>query len=242
MTIFWHAKWLLFGITAYMLLSMALCSQAEEIRIQPLDSITSAVAAASALNAEQQGYNNVDVNVRPLDNRLRLPECGQPLSTFFPPGSNALGAISVGVRCSGDKAWTIYARAQVNARTAIPVLTRPLPRHSLVTKNDLKMVNQPAGSPITQGIILNPNQIIGMEITRALNAGSAIKPSQLRSPKIITRGQQVLLVSGTKGLKVHVQGKALKDAAAGERIKVTNLSSGQKIEGIANSDGTVSVP
>lgn len=52
----------------------------------------------------------------------------------------------------------------------------------------------------------------------------------------------MLLVSGNGGLKVRMQGKALKDAAVGERVKVTNLSSGQKIEGIANADGTVSVP
>jgi len=242
MTIFWHAKRLLLGITAFISFTACISPAAGGTAIQPLNSITSAVAEASTLKAEQQGYNNVDVNVRPLDNRLRLPKCSQPLSTFFPPGSNALGAVSVGVRCSGEKSWTIYARAQINARTAIPVLRRPLTRHSVITKDDLEMVNQPAGSPTTQGIILDPSQIIGMEITRALNAGSAIKPSQLRAPKIIARGQQVLLVSGTQGLEVRMQGKALKDAAAGERVKVTNLSSGQKIEGIANSDGTVSVP
>lgn len=239
MTIFWHAKRFLLGITAYVVLTSWATA---EMPVQPLDAITSAVAAASTLKAEKQGYNNVDVNVRPLDNRLRLPECSEPLSTFFPPGSNILGAVSVGVRCSGEKSWTIYARAQVNARTAIPVLRRPMPRHSLITEDDLEMINQPAGTANTQGIILDPSQIIGMEITRALNAGSAIKPSQLRAPKVIARGQQVLLVSGNGGLKVRMQGKALKDAAVGERVKVTNLSSGQKIEGIANADGTVSVP
>lgn len=243
MTIFWHAKRLLVAILMATTAYMALPSwAAANTAIQPLDSITSAVASASTLKAQQQGYNNVNVDVRPLDNRLRLPECSQPLSTFSPPGSDTLGAVSVGVRCSGKKSWTIYARAHVSARTAIPVLSRPLPRHSLITEDDLEMVNQPAGAPRTQGIILDPKQIIGMEITRALNAGATIKPNQLRAPKIITRGQQVLLISGTQGLEVRMQGKALKNAAAGERVKVTNLSSGQQIEGIANSDGTVSVP
>jgi flagella basal body P-ring formation protein FlgA len=103
------------------------------------------------------------------------------------------------------------------------------------------MTDQPVQASM-QGVITDPDQIIGMELTRALNAGSPIKPNQLRAPKIITRGQQVILVSGTNGLEVRMQGKALKDAVAGERIKVTNLSSGQQIEGIANTDGTVSVP
>ena len=58
---------------------------------------------------------------------------------------------------------------------------------------------------------------------------------------MISRGQQITLIAGDNGLEVRMQGKALKDAAVGERVNVTNLSSGQQVEGIANSDGTVSV-
>jgi flagella basal body P-ring formation protein FlgA len=85
-------------------------------------------------------------------------------------------------------------------------------------------------------------QIIGMELTRSLDAGSTIGVNQLRPPKVIKRGQQVTLVAGAGNLQVRMQGKALGDATAGERVRVTNLSSNQQVEGIANSDGTVSVP
>lgn len=209
--------------------------------IQPLESISAAVATASKLKAEKQGYSSVEVDVRPLDGHLRLPLCTKPLSTFTPPGGDTLGAISVGVRCSGEKSWTIYARANVSAKKAIPVLARPLPRNSLITKNDIKIVYQPQAF-FNQDVITDADDIIGMELTRALNTDAAIKPNYLRAPKVITRGQQVILISGNHGLEVRMTGKALKDATAGERVNVTNLSSGQKIEGIANTDGTVSVP
>lgn len=91
-------------------------------------------------------------------------------------------------------------------------------------------------------MVFDPQQIIGMELTRPLNAGSTIRISHLRPPKVIKRGQQVTLVTGLDGLEVRIQGKALRDAAAGERVAVTNLSSGKQIEGTAHSDGTVSVP
>ena len=251
MTIFWHVLRLerpittLAAITMLALVVLIAATHASAVNanpaIQPLSSITAAVASASKAKAEQAGYSNITVDVRPLDSRLRLPLCNEPLSTFSPAGSDSLGATSVGVRCSGEKSWTIYARTNVSAQKAIPLLARPLPRNTLITKSDIVMTDQPVQASM-QGVITDPDQIIGMELTRALNAGSPIKPNQLRAPKIITRGQQVILISGTNGLQVRMQGKALKDAVAGERVKVTNLSSGQQIEGIANTDGTVSVP
>jgi flagella basal body P-ring formation protein FlgA len=238
MTIFWHFI-KLFGlcITTY----IVALSAANADDIQPLESITSAVIDAGKARATKQGYSNVEVEVRPLDSRLRLPLCDRPLSTFPPQGDDALGTISVGVRCSGEKPWTIYARAHISAYKTIPVLSRPLSRHTVITSDDIDIIKQPLQLS-NQGIIDDPDQIIGMELIRALNAGSPLRPNLLRPPKVITRGQQVILISGAKGLKVRMQGKAMKDAAAGERVKVTNLSSGQKIEGIANSDGTVTVP
>ena len=92
------------------------------------------------------------------------------------------------------------------------------------------------------GIIYDPNQIIGMELTRSLNAGSSLKLNQLRQPKVILRGQQVILVTRINGLQVTMQGKATKDAVAGERVVVTNSGSGTNVEGIAQADGSVEIP
>ena len=208
---------------------------------QTVDSIVAAAAATSQERAAQQGYKNVVVEVRPLDKRLRLPLCGSSLETFEPQVSQVLGSASVGVRCTGPEPWTIYVRTNVSARQEIPVLARSLPRNTVVTEADLKMIEQPVPS-VGNGTIIDPSRIIGMELTRALNAGSTVRLNQLRAPKIIKRGQQVTLTSSLKGLEVRIQGKALGDAAEGERVAATNLSSGRKVEGTAHSDGTVSVP
>lgn len=237
MTIFWHRLPLLGLLIAACL---AATSPVYAAPNQSLSSITEAVVSTSKERAQQQGYDNISVEVRPLDNRLRLPLCANTLSTFTPPGSKALGAISVGVRCTGEKPWTIYVRANVSAQTSVPILTRSMPRHTLITEHDIELINRPVQSA-SHGVIYDPEQIIGMELTRPLNRGSTIRANQLRPPRVVTRGQQVTLIAGDKSLEVRMQGKALKDAAAGERVEVTNLSSGQQIEGIANTDGTVSV-
>ena len=122
----------------------------------------------------------------------------------------------------------------------MPVLAGPLARSTIITANDLKLVNLPLESALN-GVILDPAQIIGMQLTRALNANDPIKIGQLRSPKVIKRGQQVVLVTRLNGLEVRSRGKAQGDAATGEHVAAINLVSGKRVEGIALADGTVDV-
>jgi len=208
---------------------------------QPLDSLTAIAVLASKESALRQGYENITVTTRPLDKRLRLPLCNQALSTFAPQNNQVLGAISIGVRCAGTNPWTIYVRTNVSAQQAVPVLTSPLGRHAVIGKNDLHLIDMPLQS-MPNGIIYDADKIIGMELTRPLDAGVPFKLNQLRLPRVVIRGQQVTLVTGLGGLEVRTQGKALRDAVAGKRVTVVNLNSGRQVEGIALSDGTVRVP
>ncbi|MFT6276603.1 MAG: flagella basal body P-ring formation protein FlgA [Halioglobus sp.] len=235
MTKFWHY---LLAITLVVGNLVFVISSSSAESMQTLESIVAAAATSGAERAKKRGYESVKTEVRPLDSRLRLPQCSQALSTLTPATEQVLGSVNIGVRCSGDKPWTIYVRTNVSATQSIPVLARPMVRGAIITSGDLLMVEQPLHSA-AKGAIYDPNQIIGMELVRALDAGSQIRVSQLRLPKVVLRGQQVTLIASFNGLDVRIQGKALKDAAAGDRVAVTNLSSGKRVEGIAHSDGTV---
>lgn len=236
---FWRPRLLLWGLLAALPLT-ATSAQADD-ELQRLDAINAAAIAASEERARQQGYDNVAVDVRPLDNRLRLPQCAQPLTSFIPPASQILGAVSVGIECAGPKPWTIYVRTQVSAQRAVPVLARALARNTVISAADITLINKPLESA-GDGIVFDPEQIIGMELTRSLDEGSTVRVKYLRAPKVIRRGQQVTLVSGVGGLEVRMQGKALGDAADGERVSVATTGSGKTVEGIAHSDGSVYVP
>jgi flagella basal body P-ring formation protein FlgA len=235
MTKFWHY---LVAVALVMGNLVFVVSFSSAQSMQALESIIAAAAESGAQRAKKRGYESVKTEVRPLDSRLRLPQCSQALSTLTPPTEQVLGPVNIGVRCSGDKPWTIYVRANVSATQSVPVLARPVARGTIITSGDLLMVEQPLHSA-AKGAIYDPNHIIGMELVRALDAGSQIRVNQLRLPKVVLRGQQVTLIANFNGLDVRIQGKALKDAAAGDRVAVTNLSSGKRVEGIARTDGTV---
>ena len=94
----------------------------------------------------------------------------------------------------------------------------------------------------TDAVIMDPQQAIGMELIRPASAGSPLRHSQLRPPQLISRGQTVTLIAGGEGLQVTMQGRAMANAAAGDRLLVTNLASGRRVEGIVNADGSVRIP
>lgn len=241
MTIFWRLKGGQYAIIAM----MALCSGvptslAADNANQPAHTIEAAAVAAATERARQHGYDQVSVEVRKLDPRLRLGLCPSPLETTISSASAVLGAVSVAIACRGEQPWTIYVRSHVVAQQTVPVLNKPLARHAVITRDDLKLITRPVDSSV-QGMVLDTQQLVGMELKRALDAGSILRLANLRKPNIIKRGQQVTLISGARGLEVRIQGKALADAAEGERVAVSNLSSGKRVEGIAHSDGTVSV-
>ena len=204
----------------------------------------SAIAATAAVELERRataaGYPEAKVEIRPIDGRLKLSSCGQPLEVLPDSTSRTLGQVSVGIRCNGIKPWTLYIRGMVSAEQRIPLLASSLTRGDIVSEQDLEYRLITVSSSAA-GYITRSSSIVGMELRRPLAAGSKFKSSDLKPPTIIERGQTVDLVARTMGLVVNMQGVALAPGAAGDRLSVKNLSSGKRVDGLVLSSGEVLV-
>lgn len=201
-----------------------------------------AIVEGAALSAAMEaGLDGLEVRVRPLDQRLRPAQCTQPLEISRTHAGRVLGPVSYGVRCSGATPWTLYLRAEVSASMEIPVLRSPLPRGAIISEKDLEVVLRRISTQAVD-VIVDPSVALGMELKRPLAAGAPLRHGQVTLPQLIARGQTVTLVAGTAGLEVRMQGKAMGNGAEGDRLLVTNLSSGRRIEGVVLADGSVRIP
>lgn len=207
----------------------------------PHDDILAVIEGAALSAALEDGFDNVEVRVRPLDKRLRPSQCTQPLELVRPHTGRSLGPVSYGVRCDDATPWTLYLRADVSAAVEIPVLRAGLPRGALISARDLEM-RQRRITRTTADMIMDPQAAIGMELKRPLPAGSALQHAQMALPRLVARGQTVTLVAGDGGLEVRMQGKAMGDGAEGDRLMVTNQRSGRRVEGVVLADGSVRIP
>lgn len=178
----------------------------------------------------------VTIKAGEIDRRIALPACPK-LEAFLPPGGKLLGNGSVGVRCTGAKPWTLYVPVHVKVITSMLIASRPLQQGQVLRAEDLA---SQSGELTHAGILTDPAQAIGKVLKFGIGAGQTLKQNMLRAPYAVTQGQTVQLQAEGPGFRINSEGKALNNAAEGQRVHV-RASSGQVVSGVAKEGGIVEV-
>ncbi|MBS0002209.1 MAG: flagellar basal body P-ring formation protein FlgA [Thioalkalivibrio sp.] len=203
--------------------------------------LAAATAFMEAAAAEDHGAGfEVSVTAGPLDDRLRLRACAEGLEAFTAPGTRTAGNTTVGVRCHGPVSWTLYVPVQIEVHGEVVVLGQPLPRGSVLQPSHLRLERQDVGR-LSNGYLGSLEEARDMVLRRALQAGTVLTPQVVEPPRLVERGQRVLLLAETGSVAVRVQAEAMGDGALGERVRVRNLSSQEIVEGRVLSHGVVGV-
>ena len=182
--------------------------------------ITQAISQylASETGASSQDF---EVLVARLDTRLKLVECKRPLNVFLPHAHQSTGNMTVGVRCQGQKPWTIYTKASILNFKNIAILTKSMTRGAIISEGDIRFVRKDV-STLRRGYLTSIDDILNKQLKRALSSEAILNPSNLVSQKIIKRGQKVSIRAANKFLDIRMSGHALMDGEAGQRIRVRN--------------------
>jgi len=228
-------KHIVIGLLGYLLSTVAF---AEEL--QSRESIEHA-AYMYAFEQVQANYDDAQIVMEPLDNRLRLKACNKPLEAFTTNNRKiGLGKQTIGVKCSAPVAWSLYVPVKVKVFRPVVIASRPLAAHHIITKSDIKVVSLDIGS-FHQGYIKNSKQIIGQQLKYALSMGTVINPNSVKRQKIIKRGELISLVATAGKMEVRMTGTALSDGSLGQRVRVKNLSSKRVVEGVVDGPGVIKV-
>lgn len=116
------------------------------------------------------------------------------------------------------------------------VATRTIRAQTIISIEDLTTVE--AALP---GALADPALAVGMEARVAIYAGRPVRAQDLGPPALIERHQLVPLIFLSGGLAISTEGRALARGAAGEVIRVMNLSSRNTVNGRVGPDGAIYV-
>ncbi|HEB96202.1 MAG TPA: flagellar basal body P-ring formation protein FlgA [Sedimenticola thiotaurini] len=193
------------------------------------------------LQADYGDEPGLSIRIDPLDRRLRLPRCDTALETFS-PGNRRRGARqTVGVRCpASGQGWSLYVSTTISLRKPVLVAARTVPRGSPLTRADVRLETRDVAA-LHRGYLERPEQLLGQAPKRDLAPGQVIGPGLLGARKVIRRGSRVTILGRIGAIKVRMAGRALGDAAVGERVRVENSSSKRRIEATAVAAGIVEV-
>lgn len=199
------------------------------------------VVAKKFILSNSASDNPPHIEFSRLDPRLKLAKCDpEKLQAFFPPGAQRTGNTTVGIRCDGPKSWKLYIQVKLKFFAQVLVATRSLARGTLLQKSDFFLQKQDI-SRLQQGYFVNATKISGRVLKRSLAHGKILLPSALQPDHLVRRGDAIVIMLQSKGLKVRVQGKALMDGSRGQMIRVQNSRSRRELQAKVIARGIVEV-
>jgi flagella basal body P-ring formation protein FlgA len=81
-------------------------------------------------------------------------------------------------------------------------------------------------------VLLAAEEIVGREAERRLAPGRPLRQADLRSPRLVRKGEVVTLLFRRGAIEISAQGRALEDGAEGERVRAANLDSERPVAGL----------
>ncbi|MCH9672514.1 MAG: flagellar basal body P-ring formation protein FlgA, partial [Gammaproteobacteria bacterium] len=208
---------------------------AQPTQIEPLAAIEQA-ARSHLAQIERTPGRRATVAIRPLDARIRVAKCGQPLDTFLPPGAKPTGHTIVGVRCTG--AWRLFVSASVSEHGTVPVLVRDARRGETLTTAHLKLAEVDLART-RPGLIPTVARLAGQRLRRDLRAGNHLTSHDVDAPHWVKRGQQITLIAKSPGIQVRMDGLALTAGGPGDVIRAKNTGSNRVVEGVIIRPGVI---
>lgn len=200
-----------------------------------------AAVRTAAEQALRQHYaqpgNRVEVKSAPLDPRLQLADCAEPLRASVAEHAATTSRISVQVQC-GQAGWIVRVPVQLQLFRAVLVASHPLLRGDGLTAADVR-AEQRDITRLGYGYIENLDQLVGRSLARPLAAGAVLTPDALGGRRMVRAGDRVQLVAQMEGIEVRAAGVALGGGDSGARLRVRNDSSGKVIDAMVSAPGEV---
>lgn len=195
-------------------------------------------AALAWLQQQVAGLpGKVEITVAPVFPR-GLAAC-TTLSPFMPTGARLWGRTTVGVRCAGERPWTLYLQTRVSIHATYYLAARALAPGDVLTAADL-VARDGDLTVLPMAIVTDPSQAVGAAALTRVAAGMPLRQDMLRSSASVSIGQTVRVVAQGQGFAISAEGSAMNNAGPGQQVRV-KTAGGQIISGIVKDGSTVEI-
>jgi flagella basal body P-ring formation protein FlgA len=177
------------------------------------------------------------VRAQPPDPRLRLAHCTAALRTRIETEQTQHGRALVKVACP-QPAWSVFVPVRIETETEVLVATRPLARGSTPTTADLRLERR-RFSGVSENYVKSADELSRYRLRRPLAPGALLARDAIERAPVVQRGSLVTVRAQSGSFRIDAAGRALADAAPGQRVRVQNTASLKVVEGVADNLGIV---
>ncbi|MDR5752019.1 MULTISPECIES: flagellar basal body P-ring formation chaperone FlgA [unclassified Caballeronia] len=198
------------------------------------------IRAAALAFVQQQAAGlpgKPEITVMPVFPRGLAP-C-TALDPFMPTGARLWGRTTVGVRCVGERPWTLYLQVRVSINATYYLAARAIAPGEVLSSADL-IARDGDLTSMPQAIVTDPTQAVGAVALSRVPAGLPLRTDMLRGATSVSIGQNVRVVADGSGFSISAEGSVMNNAAPGQQVRV-KTSAGQIITGVVKDSQTVEI-
>ena len=130
--------------------------------------------------------------------------------------------------------WLAFLAIMLSAPAQATITAaRDLPAGTIIEASDLAWIEEVPGG------IDDPALAVGTQARVAIYEGRPVVATALRAPVLVSRNQIVRVAFDSGPLRIEAEGRALSEGAAGDVVRIMNLTSRNTISAVIHPDGTL---
>lgn len=179
------------------------------------------------------------VGVEYLNTKNKVPSCPGGVKVNLPQNTKIWGRINLELQCTSGANWTMNLPVRVVINGEYIVAARMIQGNSRIYAQDLSVAQGDLGE-LPEGFAQKPEEVVGRQAIRPIQAGGLITLNNLKNITVIKAGDPVRIQVLGDGFEATGNGTALSAAGINDQIRV-KLSSGKQAQGRVVSEGLVTI-
>ncbi|GAB0116649.1 hypothetical protein Acid7E03_07210 [Acidisoma sp. 7E03] len=193
------------------------------------------VAAAVHQAVAATAPANAAITLGPVAGAAHMPACARPLAVTVTGQQPYLQAVAT---CP-EPNWRLYVSVTVDAKMAVVVAARPIPAGQSISEADLTLQEEPLSLYAGRRVFYSTADLAGTTAVLTLSPGTIITGTAIQRPFLVQAGQVLMVDVIIGGVDVTLDARADQAGRLGDRISVTNLSSGKHFQAEVTAAGAV---
>jgi flagella basal body P-ring formation protein FlgA len=173
-----------------------------------------------------QGNPSARVKTLTVPERIILPR-GRITYRVAPPGNtNFVGTVPLAIEFSvdGELQKKVRVSASIEMMVDVVIVKKALRKHKALTEDDVELQKMDLAE-LPGDVITDVQAVLGKRTRRAIGSSTVLRAELIELPPIIKRGDVVVVIAESNGLRITTLAKAKRKGRLGERIPVENFDS-----------------
>jgi len=177
-----------------------------------------------------------------VNQEVVLPQGDITYHVAPPEQTDFVGTIPLAITFlwNGEYIRKIWVMATLEVLQEVIVTQKPIGRYQVIAADDIQVQTMDLAQ-LPSNILTTAEEVIGQRAKRTIDAQTVLSTSMIEAKPLVQRGDIVVMIAESGGLRISTKGEAREQGGKGERIKVMNIDSRKYVYALVVDRHTVKV-